>query len=122
MDTIGLIMLFQIPSIDWATLLPWIIGLATPFVVKLATDLAIKTLPTLTAWKILVFVVPVLGGIATGISNILTTMTPAWYLQLALALLAVLVNELQKAYGEAKEAKAALGKPLGVGQKRLQQP
>lgn len=75
---------------------PILLGVATPFVVKYATDFVLKFLPNLQGWHIVAIVVPVIAGVATGLTQLITQVGPTWYWQLALGLLAVFVNEVLK--------------------------
>ena len=91
--------LFQIVPPDiWTTLVPLIISIATPFLVKCATDLVTKILPTLSGWGIVAIVVPIISGLATVITTQITNAGPVWYLQLFLGFAAVFVNELVKQF------------------------
>lgn len=81
---------------DLSQYVPMVIGLLTPFVVKWGTDFALKLLPNMTGLGVLVLVLPVMAGIVTGITQYLTTAAPAWYWQLILSLLAVLVDQVRK--------------------------
>jgi len=86
-----------------APLVPLIISVATPFVVKYTTDLVVWLFPKLYGWGVVIIVVPILGGAVTAVTNLLTSAGPSWYVQLGLGLLAVFVNEV---YKQIKQGKA----------------
>jgi hypothetical protein len=73
-----------------------IIAILTPFVVFGVTKLVTIYLPKLQGWGIVAIVVPIVGFLVTLVSNLITNAAPLWYIQLALGLLAVFINELYK--------------------------
>jgi len=81
---------------DLTSLVPLIISIATPFVVQIVTSIVVKYLPIFSGWGVVALVVPIVGGAVTLVTNWLTTAGPTWYIQLALGLLAVFLNELYK--------------------------
>lgn len=111
---------FQTLGDTLTPLVPVIISVGTPFIVKWATDLVIWIFPKLTGWGVVLLVVPVLGAVVTLVTNALTTAGPAWYLQLLLGVLSVFINEVYKqikqggtptAAGAAATAAAVTKKP-----------
>ena len=83
---------------DFNALVPIVIGFVTPFIVTWVTGLVVKWLPTFTGLGIVALVVPIVGGVVTGITQFLTTAAPAWYWQLGLSLVAVFLKEVMKQF------------------------
>ncbi len=94
----SMVLMFQaaLPPDIWATLVPIIIGAATPFIVQGVTWVVVKYMPQITGWGVVGILVPIVAGAVTLVTNWITTTGPLWYAQLGLGLVAVFVNELYK--------------------------
>jgi uncharacterized membrane protein YoaK (UPF0700 family) len=79
-----------------------VIGLLTPFVVKLVTDFVKWIIPSVTGmWTL--FAVVVISALTTLVSGLVISGSPHWYFQILLGLLAVFVDQLKAQWDASKQ-------------------